>query len=1143
MTVIDGRTTAKPYVFNVPDGSNAPHYDLTPLLTVGDEVPLLEGEFGSYTPSETQTFAMAGIPDGLGVTQIDDLYYVWVNQELGASVTTDVSSTVEGQINGARVSLFIFDENWNAIGGKNLIETVEADGTVYTLDLESGNYLDVDGNLLNEGVYGEDIGNFSRFCSGYLAAKGFVDEQGNEIPVYFAPEEDGAAARGWAITPDGTATAIEGLGRYAKEQVFAASQYRADSPSGKTVLLSMEDNGDGEVYMYVGEQTAEDPNGFSDTTNSLYVLRVEDKEGNVYSYEDMPENVEVVGKWISVPDHVTLSPEGEVLSDWVNGEFNTLNGQPPLVIAHRGASGSRPEHTLESYKLAIEQGADFIEPDLVATKDGVLITRHESELAVVQLDENGEIVFDENGKPIVTSETTNVADLEQFADRLTIKEIDGKKIAGWFSEDFTYQEIDEFVLARERIPGTRPDNAEFNDQFKIPTLEDVINLVKEVETETGRKIGIYPETKHPTYFAKEGTLLDGTPINMSLGQKLIDVLVENNFTDPDRIFIQSFEIENLIELHETIMPAAGLEIPLVQLLGDFTDASVNEGGGGFSVPYDVVYNFTSDNSDANPSVYDGFPIEFDANTYYGNLANPEVINYIGTYASGLGPWKNSFLLRDSLETPVDGNSDGVAEIRTQLTGEILPLIDWAHDAGMQVHPYTLRNEENFLTLNIDGTPQTPEEEFKQLIELGVDGFFTDYPGTGNAVRDQVVAEYESAVRSTNFRRLEDMHEDPNNPGTFYLVTTGRTEKNGSLTEDAETPEEADNPYGKLHRFTLNPDDPTGEMKFEFLMSGGPDQGVSFDNMVVDSNGNVLIQEDETAFGGDVMDAEGRDGSVLSYNIAENEGVVGDDQVTFLFEIDQTIEGAEFDNGTGGWETSGIIEVDPNALPGQSSYLFDVQAHGIRNDSGVYEGQYEQGGQLLLAKPAATVSGSGVLVGGESGEILEASAGNDTVAGDEGGDLIVGGDGDDVLRGDRNRRSSGGSTGGNDEIYGGAGNDQIGGKGGNDFLFGEDGDDQIWGDDGDDLLRGGLGNDTLTGDDFSGGSGSDTFVLAIGEGTDTIVDFEIGEDFLGLADGLTFEELSFTQDGSNALINFSDETLAILNAVQVNDLIADTFVVA
>jgi len=430
--------------------------------------------------------------------------------------------------------------------------------------------------------------------------------------------------------------------------------------------------------------------------------------------------------------------------------LDTLNGQDPLVIGHRGASGSRPEHTLESYKVAIKRGADFIEPDLVATRDGELIARHENALAEVELNENGEIVRDENGDPIITQATTNVAEMDKFSDRLTVKEIDGELVGGWFSEDFTLEEIKE-LRARERIPEIRPDNTEFNNQFEIPTFGEVIDLVKQVEEETGKEIGIYPETKHPTYFNKEGATLNGEPIDITLGQKLIDTLVENDFTDPSRIFIQSFEIANLVRLQEEIMPEAGVDLPLVQLTGDFNREFINENGGGFSVPYDVVYNSNPDNREANTSFYEDFPININANTDYSDLVTSEVLDFIGSeYAEGLGPWKNSFWLREELDQPVDANGDGEAEITSQLTGEVRPLIKNAHDASLQVHPYTLRQEETFLTLEEDGTPLTLEEEVERLVsELGADGFFTDFPGIGDQVRDQLVADQVRSPQNTD----------------------------------------------------------------------------------------------------------------------------------------------------------------------------------------------------------------------------------------------------------------------------------------------------------------------------------------------------------------------------------------------------------
>ncbi|MEM6614831.1 MAG: glycerophosphodiester phosphodiesterase family protein, partial [Cyanobacteria bacterium P01_C01_bin.72] len=347
--------------------------------------------------------------------------------------------------------------------------------------------------------------------------------------------------------------------------------------------------------------------------------------------------------------------------------LNTLNGQDPLVIGHRGASGLLPEHTLEAYSVAIAQGADFIEPDLVITSDGVLIARHE---------------------PIL-DDTTNVA--EVFGeDRMSTKMLDGEEVTAYFAEDFTLAEIKQL-----RAVQSRPYRAQdFNEAFEIPTLEEVIQLVQETEAETGTQVGIYPETKHPTFFDEQG---------LSLEEPLVQTLQDTGFTDPSRIFIQSFEVSNLIELSSTL-EAAGLgDIPLVQLFGDTEGDFVNDGGGGFSVPYDFVANFgdeafTQEQAIATygEELLTALSIIGEGGSYnpeaaleitYGDFANPEVIKIISSYASGLGPWKNNILLRESLDEPVDGDGDGNAEITTQLTGEVFPLVDFAHDAGLQVHPY------------------------------------------------------------------------------------------------------------------------------------------------------------------------------------------------------------------------------------------------------------------------------------------------------------------------------------------------------------------------------------------------------------------------------------------------------------------------
>jgi glycerophosphoryl diester phosphodiesterase len=185
------------------------------------------------------------------------------------------------------------------------------------------------------------------------------------------------------------------------------------------------------------------------------------------------------------------------------------------------------------------------------------------------------------------------------------------------------------------------------------------------------------------------------------------------------------------------MPAAGVEIPLVQLYDEFEVQ-----------PYDIVFNFDPANASlgADPSIYGDVPIAVGAKTTYGELIQPEVLKVLAElYAEGIGPWKNTFILRKPLATPVDGNGNGIAEVTNRLTGEIIPVIDWAHEAGLQVHPYTFRNEERFLVIEEDGTLQSPEEEYRQVIEFGADGFFTDFPGTAAIVVGSLTPLVEDAL--------------------------------------------------------------------------------------------------------------------------------------------------------------------------------------------------------------------------------------------------------------------------------------------------------------------------------------------------------------------------------------------------------------
>lgn len=378
--------------------------------------------------------------------------------------------------------------------------------------------------------------------------------------------------------------------------------------------------------------------------------------------------------------------------------LKTLNGEVPIVIGHRGASGERPEHTIASYQLAIQRGADFIEPDLVTTKDGVLIARHEPMLAVLK--DDGTVDF--------SNTTTDVYQRPEFADRKTTKILDGTPTTGWFAEDFTLAEIKQ-IRAIERLSFR---SSIYNSVFEIPTLDEIINLVKQVEQDTGRKIGIYPETKHPTFFQTQG---------YNTSNQLIDTLVKNNFTDPDRIFIQSFEVGNLKDLKFNLMPNAGVDIPLVQLL-DASDVR-NDGSLIEIQPYDFV-------------------VSGDTRTY-GDLRTPEGLKEIAAYANGIGPWKRMIVSvqtvdRDNNGQPDDLNNDGTINDADKVTLPPTSLVGDAHTAGLLVHPYTFRNESRYLASDYEGNP---ELELRQFIELGVDGFFDDFPGTGDLVRDQSTAPF------------------------------------------------------------------------------------------------------------------------------------------------------------------------------------------------------------------------------------------------------------------------------------------------------------------------------------------------------------------------------------------------------------------
>jgi glycerophosphoryl diester phosphodiesterase len=325
--------------------------------------------------------------------------------------------------------------------------------------------------------------------------------------------------------------------------------------------------------------------------------------------------------------------------------MSVTSNKYPIIIGHRGACGYRPEHTLASYDLAIQMGANYVEPDVVSTKDGILIVRHENNIA----------------------ETTDVSTRSEFANLKTTKVIDGKEVTGWFTEDFNLTAI-KTLGAKERLSFR---NHSFDGQFAIPTLQEVIDLAKRKSAEIGRTIGIYPETKHPTYFQS---------INLALEAPLVAILKANGYTNSDApVFIQSFEVENLKQLSQMT------DLRLVQLLGE-----------GDTQPYDFVVKRDSRN--------------------YANLTATEELAKIAEYANGIGPYKR-------LIVPFD--QDKKLQPATF-------LIDDAHATGLVVHAWTFRNEDQYLAPDYKGNPNA---EYEQFFQLGIDGVFTDFPDRAVTVRN------------------------------------------------------------------------------------------------------------------------------------------------------------------------------------------------------------------------------------------------------------------------------------------------------------------------------------------------------------------------------------------------------------------------
>src|SRR4249920_2362243 len=352
----------------------------------------------------------------------------------------------------------------------------------------------------------------------------------------------------------------------------------------------------------------------------------------------------------------------------------------PLVIGHRGAHGYLPAHTLEGYALAIELGADYIEPDLVATKDGHLIASHEPNLIT----------------------TTDVASHPEFASRRRTVVVDGASDTGFFASDFTLAEIKR--LRRVQDFADRPQ--QFNGKFEVPTFEEVIELAKRKSKEKGRVIGIYPETKHPTYHKS---------IGLPLERRLVDALARAGWNRRDApVFIQSFEQSNLKELRKMT------SVRLVQLV-DANDVNP-DGSLDYTAPFDRPFDWTAS---GDPRLL--------ARTF-GFFATDAGLREIKTYADGIGPWKRYIVS----SVPVPGSTAPGEASRRAVVPPVNPnLVERAHRTGLIVHTWTFRNEQKRLLADYAGNPVN---EYLVFYRLGIDGVFSDF--TDTAVASRILFELE-----------------------------------------------------------------------------------------------------------------------------------------------------------------------------------------------------------------------------------------------------------------------------------------------------------------------------------------------------------------------------------------------------------------
>jgi glycerophosphoryl diester phosphodiesterase len=536
---------------------------------------------------------------------------------------------------------------------------------------------------------------------------------------------------------------------------------------------------------------------------------------------------------------------------------------------------------------------------------------------------------------------------------------------------------------------------------------------------------------------------------------------------------------------------------------------------------------------------DGIP-----DTTYQDLASLEIFEQIGEdYAEGVGPWKNSFILRESIETPVDGNGDGEAEITTQLTGEVRPFVEWARQAEMQIHPYTLRNEERFLTLEPDGSPQTPGEEFEQLIALGVDGFFTDFPATGSTIVETIVEE-PNLPRSRGF---EGMAFSPDRATAYPLLE-------GPVDGDPENSR-------RIYEFDLE----SGEYQgiIGFYGTEEPSHAIG-DFTPINENEFLVIERD-----GSQADPDGfKKVFKIDFSDIDEEGFVAKEEVVDLLNIpdpDDLNDDGETTYTMPFVTIEDVLVIDENTIlvANDNNYPFSVGRPPEIDNNEIALIELEEPLDLdprLGANAEELAQDSALVFGNLEGNILDsalggdefdgladlffAGAGDDTIDTSAGSDnrIYAGGDVDEVFVGTNDRLFGGEGNdfldasegGGNNRLYGGRGNDRL--LGGNeDRLIGNEGDDQFF-------FPNGGANNIVT-----GGAGADRFQIKdpdVRLGTNTITDFISGEDTIAIAGvEATFADITRTATDEGTLLSLQGEDLAILLGVDANSLSATDFTFA